>query len=164
MQAFIKIGQILTLGQWKHQQQKLGYDSIFHLYVIVELETRTIRIEKNSRVEISNNVKLGQDNRYFDNIEAVSLQLLFDIIEEYVGSEKMYRYDPFSTNCQHFVISLLDAVGLADSDTVEFVLQDAKELVESKILRNGTKYVTDIHAIMLHAIQGGKRKRRTVKR
>ena len=158
---FSTIGNILTRGEWDVQKAKLGYADVYHLYVLVELDHHTIRIEKNARLEISSKTKLGEEYRVINDID-MSLRMLFDKIEEKVGGEQLYRYDPFSTNCQIFVMQVLDTIGRVDRDITDFVQQDARSLVESEFLKNGAKYATDIVALFDHTINGGK-KRRTVR-
>ena len=154
--TFTKIGEMLTRGDWSKNQEKLGYDSIFHLYLIFELEKITIRMDKNSRVEINNKATLGQDNLFFDNIMPITFGELFDKLEEQNDMVSIYRYDPFSTNCQHFVMMVLSVLNLNTQETQNFVLQKASELVQSEFLKNAAKYVTDFHAVMDHTIRGGK--------
>ena len=103
--VFSMIGNLLTNGEWNENKEKLGYDDIYHLYVLVKLDSHTIRIEKNSREEISNKTNLGQDYRIINDID-ITLNELFDRMESAVGLERLYRYDPFSTNCQSFVATL----------------------------------------------------------
>ena len=156
---FSTIGNILTRGDWEVQKAKLGYADVYHLYVLVELDHHTIRIEKNARLEISSKTKLGEEYRVINDIGKMSLRMLFDKIEEKVGGEHLYRYDPFSTNCQVFVMQVLDTIGRVDRDITDFVQQDARSLVESEFLKNGAKYATDIAALFDHAISGGKKRR-----
>jgi hypothetical protein len=154
--VFTMIGNLLTRGDWKIQLDKLGYDNVYHLYIIVELDSGTYRIEKNSRVEITTKINRGKDNIDFFNIPEMTILGLFEQTEDRIGSEKMWRYDPFSTNCQNFVLALLDTMQLTTDEAVTFVLQQASELVQSDMLKSIAKGVTDAHAIGLHTIQGGK--------
>lgn len=153
---FTMIGNLLTRGDWKTQMNKLAYDDVFHLYMLIELDSGTYRIEKNSRVEISKKINRGQDNIDFFNVPEMTLLSLFENTEERIGSEKMWRYDPFSTNCQAFVLALLDTLQLTTDEAVRFVMQQATELVQSDMLKSIAKGATDLHAVGLHTIQGGK--------
>jgi hypothetical protein len=154
---FMKIGTWLTSGDFDKQKERLAYDEIFHLYMLVEIDKMTIRIEKNERVEITNKKSLGQDNIYLNDIpEGLTLNDLFDTTERYIGPEAMYRYNPWSTNCQNFVISMLKAFELITPEITAFVMQDANSLVKSEFLKNGTKYVTDLAALANYTIKGGK--------
>lgn len=154
--VFSMIGNLLTRNDWKTQMDKLGYDNVYHLYMLVELESGTYRIEKNSRVEISKKINRGQDNIDFYNVPEMTILGLFENTEERIGSEKMWRYDPFSTNCQAFVLALLDTMHLTTAEAEHFVMQQASELVQSDMLKGIAKGATDLHAVGLHTIQGGK--------
>jgi len=41
---FMKIGTWLTSGDFDKQKERLAYDEIFHLYMLVEIDKMTIRI------------------------------------------------------------------------------------------------------------------------
>ena len=153
---FTMIGNLLTRNDWKTQMDKLGYDDVFHLYMLVEIDSGTYRIEKNSRVEISKKINRGKDNIDFFNVPEMTLLGLFEKTEDRIGADAMWRYDPFSTNCQHFVLSLLDTLQLTTEEAVRFVMQQASELVQNDMLKGIAKGTTDLHAIGLHTIQGGK--------
>lgn len=161
---FSMIGNLLTRNDWKTQMDKLGYDNVYHLYMLVELDSGTYRIEKNSRVEISKKINRGKDNIDFFNVPEMTLLELFEETEERIGAEKMYRYDPFSTNCQHFVLSLLDTLQLTTEEAEKFIKQQASDLVQSDMLKGIAKNVTDAHAVGLHTIQGGKIPMKRVKK
>ena len=154
---FMKIGTWLTSGDFDKQKERLSYDEIFHLYMLVEIDKMTIRIEKNERVEISNKKSLGQDNIYLNDIpEGITLNDMFDTTERLIGPEAMYRYNPWSTNCQNFVLSMLKSFELNTPEIENFVMQDANSLVQSEFLKNGTKYITDLAALANYTIKGGK--------
>lgn len=161
--VFTMIGNLLTRGDWKTQMDKLAYDEVYHLYMIVELDSGEYRIEKNSRVEISKNIKLGKDNLEFFNIPEMTILSLFEQTENRIGAEKMWRYSAFSTNCQHFVLSLLDTLQLTTAESEHFVMQKAADLVQSDMLKNIATKATDLHALGLHQFYGGKIKKTRAK-
>ena len=88
--AFSMIGNLLTNGGWDENKQKLGYDDIFQLYELVKLDKSTIRIEKNSRVEISNKTNLGQDYKIINDID-ITLNELFDRMESACTDTTRFR-------------------------------------------------------------------------
>jgi hypothetical protein len=94
---FMKIGTWLTSGDFDKQKERLAYDEIFHLYMLVEIDKMTIRIEKNARVEISNKKSLGQDNIYLNDIhEPTGNKLLYKFFNH--SNMKLKKKDEFIRN------------------------------------------------------------------
>jgi hypothetical protein len=60
----------------------------------------------------------------------LTINRLLDNTVQTFSPERVFEYDPFSTNCQRFVMDILSAnkIPLSQQD-VDFILQDVKDLI-----------------------------------
>jgi hypothetical protein len=154
------IADLVTFGGWTQNMKKLNYDDIYHLFCIVELDDGTLfKLEKNSRVDITlHDNKLGDTMKSIDNINN-TLNDMFEISEKEYGLERIYRYDPFKTNCQMLLVDLISAINKMTPQLREYIMQTASMLIESDILKYIAKMATDSTALIRHTIEGGKKKK-----
>ena len=98
------VADLITLGGFSANMKKLNYEDVYHLFMLVELDDGTLfRIEKNSRIDITlNDRRLGETMINIDNIEN-TLNDMIEFSERLYGLERIYRYDPFKTNCQMMI-------------------------------------------------------------
>ena len=151
------LAEIITLGQWSSNMKKLNYDDVYHLFMLVELDDGLLfKIEKNSRVDITlNNNKLGDTMINITDINN-TLNDMFDNAEKMYGGERLYRYDPFKTNCQVLLIDLLTAINKITPELRTYIMQNAAALVENDVLKYIAKISTDAIARTRYTIEGGK--------
>jgi len=124
--------QGLSMGRFIDASKKEGFDKFFHLYLRLTLDNgRTVLVEKNEVINVEYNLKYTKEEqvlpvpmpgrvRFIDFLESARLS---------VGDEKFFVYDPFSTNCQNFVLNLLKSVGFLTPALQEFILQPADKLI-----------------------------------
>jgi hypothetical protein len=151
------IADLVTFGGWTQNMKKLNYDDIYHLFMIVELDDGTLfKLEKNSRVDITlHDNKLGDTMKSIDNINN-TLNDMFNNAEQKYGLERIYRYNPFNTNCQMLLVDLISAINKITPELREYIMQTASMLIESDILKYIAKMATDSTALIRHTIEGGK--------
>ena len=149
----------LTMGEWNQNKARLNFDDVYHLFMLVELESGIIlRIEKNSRVSIQqSNRTMGDTMRVVESINDTLLNM-FEKAEKLVGITDLYRYNAFSTNCQHFIFSMLQAVNRGTTDLREYIMQDPDQLVQSTALKKASGFFTDLDAFANYVVKGGKKK------
>jgi hypothetical protein len=154
------IADLVTFGGWTQNMKKLNYDDIYHLFCIVELDDGTLfKLEKNSRVDITlHDNKLGDTMKSIDNINN-TLNDMFEISEKEYGLERIYRYDPFKTNCQMLLVDLISAINKMTPQLREYIMQTASMLIESDILKYIAKMATDSTALIRHTVEGGSKKK-----
>ena len=150
------IADLVTFGGWTQNMKKLNYDDVYHLFMIVELDDGTLfKLEKNSRVDITlHDNKLGDTMKSIDNINN-TLNDMFEISEKEYGLERIYRYDPFKTNCQMLLVDLISAINKMTPQLREYIMQTASMLIESDILKYIAKMATDSTALIRHTVEGG---------
>jgi hypothetical protein len=155
------VANLVTLGGWTENMKKLNYDDVYHLFMLVELDDGTLfKLEKNSRVDITlHDNKLGDTMINIDNINK-TLNDMFNNAEKEYGLERIYRYDPFKTNCQVLLVDLISAINKITPQLREYIMQTASALIESDILKYIAKMATDSTALIRHTIEGGRKKKK----
>src|SRR6185312_9234646 len=100
-----------TNGKYLENKKELNYESVYHLYFIVQLNTQgnnTFRIEKNHVIEA------------FLYHETKDEQIIDVPLNSYLSLNKLlqpkgesyYTYSPAKYNCQDFVLRNLENNGL----------------------------------------------------
>ena len=143
---------ILTLGQLKEQMKRLGYDNLYHLYLIINFEDGSQHfIEKNQRVNTGKYVKQDEE----ECTQPIPFnKTLKDLIEtaEARRIPGFYRYNAFSDNCQRFAYDVMNSNGIDQFNG--FILQDVKSLAPSWI-KTAAHHITDVAGIVDYVYRGG---------
>jgi hypothetical protein len=150
------VANLVTLGGWTENMKKLNYDDVYHLFMLVELDDGTLfKLEKNSRVDITlNDNKLGDTMINIDNIDS-TLNDMFNNAEQKYGLERIYRYDPFKTNCQMLLVDLISAINKITPELKTYIMQTASSLIESDVIKLIAKNITDGAASARYIYEGG---------
>jgi hypothetical protein len=149
-----KIGNWLSRGKLRENMDKLGYESMMHLFMIVELEDGTsVKIEKNHVVEIKNSRDKGKQFMDAPVKSGRTVQGQLDSAEKRVGADKLWKYHLVDANCQWFVLWFLE--DMITSEIHEFVKQDAaSSLKDMGLLAKAATVITDIAGAADVALQG----------
>ena len=135
-----KIGialNVITLGQWQKAVANSGYDSLFHLFMIITL-TNGVKLvfEKNESVrlrllnpkgDVSSKTETMDVRGYGAN--SLTLQQLYDNGLASMGRDVFYTYKFDSLNCQHFINSILGASNLLTPELNTFIMQNLESIV-----------------------------------
>lgn len=139
---------ILTKGRLEQNKNKLNYDNLFHLYMLLKLDNGVIlRAEKNQTVTITE-VKTLQDSDCMSVDvklkKAITFAELLSNTENKVGKDRMWVYNIIDKNCQIWIDHILTSNSLNNGRLKQFILQDAETLLkdEPKVSKLATK-VTD---------------------
>jgi hypothetical protein len=162
---------MLSFGSIKRKMEQLGYDNLYHLYLIIHLSNGKIyRLEKNHRViitdlrsEIAPSRGLGSSQSkgglaptrgdcqtlvYPENNKTLND---FILTAEEKNISGFYRYS-FKDNCQKFLYDLLNSNGINKFN--HFILQDTNDLAPSYI-KTFVKGVTGVAGIADYIYHGG---------
>ena len=93
-----------------------------------------------------------------DNIKN-TLNDMFEFSERLYGLERIYRYDPFKTNCQVLLVDLLSSIDKINPPLKTYIMQNATSLIENDIFKYIAKGVTDLAASSRYMIEGGRKKK-----
>lgn len=147
---------ILSLGQIEKSKKKYAYDELFHLYMIVYLSYNNtivpILLEKNEVIKFIEYPKINT------KAEKITLKLtsgfnytfkqFLSNAEKLMGN-KYWFYNPFTNNCQIYVLSLVAANPplLADNPkATDFIYQDVTGITSAvnPISKNIMQFATTV--------------------
>ena len=136
IQSYVtKLLNLLTLGKLEQQKKKLHYDDLYHLYMIVVLESgMNLLVEKNSVINIQL-IPLSYKDKSESIIQIpVNKEIKFGEMmkktQEDVG-ESFFKYDHVDNNCQYFVMNILKSNGLLTTEANNFIMQNIVEVLKT---------------------------------
>jgi len=140
----------VSLGAFGKKFSDSPYDKLFHLYIDFTLKSGThISLEKNEVITMTVNPK----DRPKEESQKVSipanktLNNILESTEKSMGKEQFIGYSAKDNNCQDFLVAVLKSNSMGDSNTLEFVKQDTRQLFEGMdYLRKFANTITDIGA------------------
>ncbi|MGV8131493.1 MAG: hypothetical protein ACP5N7_05340 [Candidatus Pacearchaeota archaeon] len=165
--AVDKVLNFISLGKFAEGKRNAGYDKMFHLSAVLDMEDGTkIIIQKNERINLTENFKNeeGTEYRTTPYEGELSLSELMEKTEKLMGTFKFYQYNALENNCQDFISAVLKAAGAADADTLKFVKQDMTEILKAmpKYVGKVSQFVTDLGGKFNQLMGGrGRQRRRT---
>lgn len=124
---------LFSLGQIEKQMKRLGYDRLFHLFMLINLSNgRVLLLEKNEVI----NMYVVTKNINIDSFQKVNVNKnikLKDFINNTVKAvgPSIYLYNAETNNCQDFIINLLKSNGLLTEQLNKFIKQDTKSLLST---------------------------------
>jgi hypothetical protein len=149
---------LASSGRWDKKKKELGYDDVFHVYLIARLNNgRTVKIEKNAVVDITDYKPNSDEIVQVELNQPQRLDKMMANVKSKFGNE-IWDYHPERSNCQDFANAFVEA----NHDTVDnqqqtedFITQDKDALNESlgagRLL---TKGLTNIAGRAHHAVFG----------
>ena len=145
---------MVTLGQFDKAVKEAGYDSAFHLAMIVNGE---YQIEKMEVIRVGGvSKKKNTETFVLQEKSTKTIREMFDAAESIMGRDKFTGYDARTNNCQDFIVAMLQGAGILTERSKEFVKQDVREIFKklpgfTSALARG---VTDLAAAADAAIYG----------
>lgn len=123
-----KVLNILSLGTYKKEKKRLGFDEIFHLGLVLKLNDGSdCLMEKTATLEIKPGHLFGETRMVAPNGKILTLNEFVFNAEKYMGS-RFFSYNADINNCQVLVIDSLKANNLLNPEIDSFVKQDTKQL------------------------------------
>ena len=158
--AILTALNVISLGTFKDKLKKLGFDQMFHLYMKLGFGgDEEALVEKNEVINIrpwksSDEVQTPQDKTInVSNIPpGLTIDQFFKKGQALLG-EKYFVYDPFTSNCQIYLKSLLQANNLLTPELNTFIFQDVQSLAKDlpfteKIARGVTDFAARINTLV----------------
>lgn len=156
--TFDSIINLVSLGQFQKNKDKLNYDDMFHLYLLLELENgKLVRLEKNQVMNIGFTKKPSKSTAC-ENVDIegrdISINSLLDIAQKNIG-DNFYLYDGEDNNCQIFVNNVLKYSDILTPRLNKFIMQDTKKIIGqlpslSKKIIKGTTNLAGLFDVLLH--------------
>ena len=100
------------------------FDTLYHIFMEVELEGQRVICEKNEVVKISiaGSERPGTESIRIFKPPKVSLEKMLQKTQDNLGSSSYFRYDAFRLSCQHFLSSITTANRFGRKEVRTFVL------------------------------------------
>ena len=163
----------LSFGKVKKEQNKLGYDDLYHLFAVLKLRNPNdnsiiyMKIEKNQTINIETSssdkykAKDMLEYKLHDDKQDMTFDLLIYLTEKKMGS-KFVPYDPITNNCQVFIYNLIHIIhkyntgeDVLPEKYKTFIMQDAAKLLQgSKIATGFSKGLTKTAGFFTRMIGG----------
>ena len=152
---------IITAGQWNRVKKEVGYDKMFHLYLIINGK---FLIEKNEVFNVkAYSPSSGEEKIEIPVAKPITIGEMFSNVK---NPENFYsNYDAFKNNCQDAVMYLLQQNNQSfnvTADIKRFIKQDVSSLLQNQKIRESSKTVKNITNIgatmnkLLQYVSGGK--------
>jgi hypothetical protein len=143
-------------GKFQQEMGKLGYDEMYHLYMLCFLENhKIVAVEKNQTINIQ-----VADESYFDPKSSFEITLskpltLGEMLNQtlgYMGTDAYFSYDGKENNCQVYLRSILRANEISNPEAEAFIMQDTRQIFNQLpgYVRDVSRTVTDLGALYDH--------------
>lgn len=130
-----QFANIASLGTFGEQAKRLGYDRVYHLYMLLYIEgvQQPIHYEKNETIVFrfgSPSTNKFTEKHTISGLPAdLTVGKFVETAKAKTPKEQFWRYKFDSFNCQRFVIDNLQANGLLTESLKTWILQDAGQLL-----------------------------------
>ena len=129
----------ISFGQLEKKLKELNYDDVMHLSMAVIFRNGSrVSIEKNERINIVEGYTGNKDKQQMVNVDRslleknrITLETLLGKTQQSMGDHRFFQYNAKDNNCQDFLLGILDANGLNNSNLTKFIKQDASEIFKS---------------------------------
>ncbi len=145
----------VSLGVWNELKKKYGYDRFFHLYMLFDAGDKTLMIEKNQTINLSYYYKACKDAMEVSPGGTFTLNEMLEKTKARMGEHDFFMYDPFTTNCQNFLMNILEANSISSPSIKEFVYQDLTDLLKElpEYVRPVARGLTNVARVIDTALQ-----------
>ena len=132
---------LITFGKFNQARKFMNYDTMFHLFMVIELEKAgSWRFDKNEVVKVvKGDVPENADKMKVSINKKIPFGQFFDNGVKRIGLTRFYKYNFQTANCQMFVSNLLSANGLNNPTLNKFIMQDVVS-----IFKQLPKYITSL--------------------
>ena len=146
------VADALSLGRFSQQTQRLHYDQLFHLSIIVNHQWR---LEKNEVWSVSPYQPRDDTTSIPVSVSSgITINDLFQKAIQLVGPSKFWIYHPESANCQYGIKWMLQSNNMLTPSIDKFIMQDSTALLQgSPVLRSVFSGVTNLAGrldVLLH--------------
>lgn len=152
-----KLLNTVSFGGFEKVKKKMGYDQIYHNFLLVTIKGVTYKVEKNHIVQETIASKEDkQDERYDLHLPNPSVTMKQLINKS--ADKDLFVYDAKDKSCQHFTQRIIEENNLKPYNTkAQEVInpQNSKALIDSLgILAKVPRIITDAASIADRAITG----------
>jgi hypothetical protein len=165
VEKYVKtLANIVSLGKFKAVVDA-NYDEVYHLFLKIDLNNTTtntnfsIIIEKNAIIEIKpfNPDDIKNAEQFIVNTPSnLTLNSFLQNAQASTTKEQYFKYDALSTNCQHYIQTLLKSNNLLTPEANQFLYQNMDILKQQlpTISQKIMKGITNIGSLADIVIKG----------
>jgi hypothetical protein len=166
VEKYVKtLANIVSLGKFKELLDK-NYDEVYHLFLKIELNKSgtsfSIIIEKNAVISIKpfspDNITNAESYVIKDIPPNLTLNTFLSKAQASTSPEVYFKYNALTTNCQEYILRLLESNGLIASnpEAKQFIYQDMGTLQKQlpSFSQKIMKSITDLAGVADVAIHG----------
>lgn len=150
----------ISLGKWNEVRDKLPYDKLFHLSMVVQLRNPNayIMVEKNEVINVTDKFKMNSDKMEYLMLpvpKGINFWTFMQRAQQAKGDD-FFKYDAFTNNCQMFIDGILSANGVNTPEAQQFVLQDVDVMLEDlpEYVSPFARLTTNIAGLADRVLQG----------
>ena len=150
----------ISLGKWNEMRDKLNYDKLFHLSMVVQVRNPNayILVEKNEVINITDKFKMNSDKMEYLTIpvpKGINFWTFMKRAQEAKG-EDFFKYDAFNNNCQIFIDGILSANGVNTPEAQQFVMQNVDTMLDDlpEYVSPFARLTTNIAGLADRVLQG----------
>ena len=152
-----KILNLISLGGFNTVKKKLGYEDVFHSYLLITVDGKTYKVEKNHIVQESEATEKDKNNEKY-NLTLPSPNMTVKQLIDKSADKDLYYYDPSNRQCQDFTRRLIEENGITTTDPTALEVikpQDSAKLIDSLgVLSSVPRHITDVASIADRAVTG----------
>lgn len=163
---------IISLGQFSKGMKESGFDSMFHLAVIINDK---YNLEKISNLTLDDKGKsiIKSNSEVMDvplNNKNYTIQQALDNTLKVMGTHNFYNYNAYHQNCQDMIINFLKANGYGNQEVYNFVKQDMGNIIKEtpelsqKIVNIITRIGGEVGKIMPGLVGEGKKQQNKIRK
>lgn len=161
--VFRKVMNMISFGKFEEALKRYGYDRIFHLSMLVDVEKdgihRRIVIEKNAVINVNPAIRNEANAEYFriPVTTPITLSTLMNKTQALMGN-MFFPYDAFHNNCQDFIKSILQANNMLSQSALSWLYQNMAEVRKeiSGVTKAITNGITHVGAVADRILGNGK--------
>jgi hypothetical protein len=114
----------VSLGKWNKERRKYGFDTLYHLALLVGIEGgKTLVVEKNEVINISTSYRIKSNTEQLNlplPTTGPTLNMVLDTTRQRMGDKKYFLYDAFNNNCQVYIKNVLESINLYSTEAKSF--------------------------------------------
>jgi hypothetical protein len=140
---------ITSLGQLEKKMENTDYDTLYHLFLVIQTKNGSFVVEKNEVIQIYKFKTLGKgtETLFVPSNAGLTLNEMLEKTKNRM-LDKFFSYKGQDNNCQFFVNNMLISNNLNTDVLEKFILQDTQQLFENNPrFRKIVNTTTDIGSV-----------------
>lgn len=159
MSSIMNLMNAFTMGEAKKRLKQSPYDALYHLGCYIFLENnKIVEADKQQTVKIRPFTKEDATNEYLMivvNKKITLLEAMHNTIK-YMGENRFFEYDARKSNCQDWMVNVINANGLGNQENNNWIKQDTEFLFKKQnMFERFMKSSTDLVANAERMFLGG---------